>query len=59
MYGNCEDMYDFESGNSIMAHSLLKKFEFYKTSEEAMKVLSKQIVKTSNEENENLLMTDE
>ena len=59
MYGHCEDLYDFDSGSSVMAHSLLKKFEFYKTSEEAMKVLSKQIVKVCDEESENLLMTDE
>ena len=59
LYGHCEDQYDFASGSSILVHSLLKKFEFYKTPEQAMKVLANQIFKACDEETETLLATDE
>jgi len=41
MYGYCEDWYNDEKEQTIMAHSLLKHFEFYNDSKVATKILSK------------------
>ena len=60
LYGNCEDFHDaFTEQDLILAHNLLKRFEFYNNYEEAKKVLTKQIVKKSNDENEDQLVTEE
>ena len=60
LYGHCEDFNDaFGNEERIMAHSLLKRFDFYSDYNEAKKVLSKQIVKKSNEENEDQLVSDD
>lgn len=42
-----------------MAHSLLKRFELYSESEDAVKTLSKQIVHISKEESEDQLDSEE
>ena len=42
-----------------MAHSLLKRFELYTTFDDVKKVLSKQVIKTCTEENEEQIDTEE
>ena len=60
MYGYCEDLHDaFKPGDYLMVHSLLKRFEFYREIVDARKVLTKQIVKKSEEENEEILESEE
>ena len=42
LYGNCEDLHDaFKPEDFLMAHSLLKRYEFYRETVDAKKVLTK------------------
>ena len=60
MYGYCEDFQDaFREGEHIVAHTLLKRFKFYKTCEDAQEVLNKQIIKNKTDEIEDQLVSDE